>query len=259
MEFQDHFVEAQADPRKRQQTSRQGGYTGGANNLDDIQDAFDILEKVTVEYQVAITNMTAVNTTLMEQVSLYTNHISTKEAENDTLQRAVHNPHGDAKNLKAELSNLKKQSTLEAVEPLSRTGSSKGSQRVKRKGRDYPPPNLVEHPILLETWCWQPHQYNCKNKLQGHKEEATSTTSMGGRKFGITPILLRLGSDAVNNVGLNLVNFSRTENTCSGNPLRNIDTYGIINTGETKNILKLAHLVPTASQLLTWIKSSYQM
>ena len=42
--------------------------------------------------------------------------------------------------------------------------------------------------------------------------------------------LWRLGSNAVNNTTLNLENFSQTKNTCYGNPLKNLDTYGIANT-----------------------------
>ena len=48
------------------------------------------------------------NTTLLDQVALYANLISTKDDDYNTLQRAIINLQGEVKNLMTEILNLKK-------------------------------------------------------------------------------------------------------------------------------------------------------
>ena len=62
---------------------------------------------------------------------------------------------------------------------------------------------------------------------------------MVGRNIGLPTYLLWLGSNSVQKIILNSVNFSRTKNTCSGNPPNNLGTCGIFNTGVTPNYIKV--------------------
>ena len=102
MDFQYHLIEAQADLHELQQTYCKGGYTsGGVHNILGIQDTFANLEQEMVEYWSDITTLTTMNTTLTEQVVLYTNCLSTKEADNEELQMSVRNLQGKVKNIKA--------------------------------------------------------------------------------------------------------------------------------------------------------------
>ena len=88
--FQAHFIEAQANLRERQQPSWQGGYsTGTAHNAIKISMAFANLEQVTAEDRAVIINLTTSNSTLTEQVVLYTNRLSTKEVDNMELQTSI--------------------------------------------------------------------------------------------------------------------------------------------------------------------------
>ena len=54
-----------------------------------------------------MTNLATANSTLTEQVSLYSNRFYAKEAENMALQTAIKNLQGEFSNLKAEVANLK--------------------------------------------------------------------------------------------------------------------------------------------------------
>ena len=63
---------------------------------------------------------------------------------------------------------------------------------------------------------------------------------MGGGKSGLSTDLWRLGSGALQKLKLNLVDFSQTKNTCSGNPPNNLDTYDISKTGATQNYIKFS-------------------
>ena len=82
-----HFIEAQADLREYQQTTRQRGYTiAGVNNLVEIRDAFVNLVQATAEDQAVVTNLMTENITLTEKVVIYTNRLSTKEEDNEASQ-----------------------------------------------------------------------------------------------------------------------------------------------------------------------------
>ena len=59
-----------------------------------------------VEDHAAVTNLTAANSTLTMRVALYSNCLSTKEAENLALQTATKKLQGEVKNLKAEVATL---------------------------------------------------------------------------------------------------------------------------------------------------------
>ena len=101
---------AQADLHKYHKTSHQGGYRndGGANNTMEIQQEFYNLAQATAEDHTSFTNLTTENSTFPEQVTLYTNHLPTKEMKNEALYTAVKNLQGYFKNVKAEVSTLKR-------------------------------------------------------------------------------------------------------------------------------------------------------
>ena len=87
--FQAHFIEAQADLRELQKTYHQGGYhTGTEKNAMEMSMTFANLEQATAEYCSAVTNLNTANSTLTEQVALYTNRLSAKESDNMALQTA---------------------------------------------------------------------------------------------------------------------------------------------------------------------------
>ena len=69
---------------------------------------FSNLAQATLEDRAALTNLTTVNSTLMEQVAMYTNNLSTKEADNMALQTTIRNLQGELKNLKAKMYSPKK-------------------------------------------------------------------------------------------------------------------------------------------------------
>ena len=91
MDLQSHLINAQDDLCEQHRKSYQGGYTGGANTMVRIQDESSNLDQVTVEYWAVATNLTATNSKLTNQVALYANLLSTKEANNVSLQRDVLN------------------------------------------------------------------------------------------------------------------------------------------------------------------------
>ena len=66
------------------------------------------MSQATAEDRTAITNLTTAIRTLIEQVALYSNRLSTKEVDNMTLHTAVRNLQGKLKKLKAEIQNFKK-------------------------------------------------------------------------------------------------------------------------------------------------------
>ena len=61
-----------------------------------------------MEDHAAITNLTTANINLTEQVAFYANCLSTKEVDNMLPQISTRNLQGEFKNLKAEVSRLKK-------------------------------------------------------------------------------------------------------------------------------------------------------
>ena len=63
--------------------------------------SFSNLAQATAEDRAAVINLVTANSTLTEQVVLYSNRLSTKEVDNMTLHTAVRNLQGKLKNLKA--------------------------------------------------------------------------------------------------------------------------------------------------------------
>ena len=55
---------------------------------------FARLVQATVEYQVAITNLAMENLALTDQLAIYSNHLFTKEADNEALQKVARNLQG---------------------------------------------------------------------------------------------------------------------------------------------------------------------
>ena len=55
---------------------------------------FSNLGQVTEEYRAAVINLTMANSTLNEQVEMYTNRLSTKEVDNVSLQPEMENYRG---------------------------------------------------------------------------------------------------------------------------------------------------------------------
>ena len=95
MDFQAHFIEAQANLHEQQQTYHQEGYTSVvSHNLVRIQDEFSNLAQALAEDWAAIKNPTKSNSTLTNKVALYANHLSNKEVETGALQKAVRNLQG---------------------------------------------------------------------------------------------------------------------------------------------------------------------
>ena len=74
-----------------------GYHTITVNNVTEISMAFSNLEQATAEDCAAVTNLITVNNTLTEQVVLYKNRLSTKEAYNMSLQTAMRNLQGELK------------------------------------------------------------------------------------------------------------------------------------------------------------------
>ena len=70
--------------------------------------AFVNLVQATAEDRTAVTNLMTANSTLREQVAMYANRLSTKEADNMELQTAIRSFQGELKNLKAKIYSLKK-------------------------------------------------------------------------------------------------------------------------------------------------------
>ena len=64
------------------------------------------MEQVTAEDRAAVANPIMVNITMMEQVALYANRLSAKEADNMALQTSMNNLQGEIKNLNAEVTSL---------------------------------------------------------------------------------------------------------------------------------------------------------
>ena len=73
------------------------------NDVTAISVAFANLAQATAEDRAAVTNLTTTNSTIIEKVALYSNRLSTKEADNMALQTAVMNFQVELKTLKAEI------------------------------------------------------------------------------------------------------------------------------------------------------------
>ena len=83
-------------------------------------------------------NLTTANITLTKQVVLYTNRLSTKEADNVALQTAIKNLQVKVKNLKAEVANLKKSGHSRAAGAANK-GNGRMTPRWKREGQAHHP------------------------------------------------------------------------------------------------------------------------
>ena len=113
----------------------------------DMSVAFANLAQSTAEDRAAVTIMKTANSTLTEQVALYTNRLSAKESDNMALQTAVSNPQGELKNLKAQVASLKK------------SGHSGGAGAVNKDNGIFLPKWKREvqyhHPTWwITTYCW---------------------------------------------------------------------------------------------------------
>ena len=93
-----HFIEAQADLRERQETSRQGGY--GDNNLVFIKEAFTNIAHATAEDRAAVSNLTDKNRHLASQMAAQANNLMNKDAAMDTTQKIILQLQGELKTLK---------------------------------------------------------------------------------------------------------------------------------------------------------------
>ena len=134
-----------------------------------------------------MTNLATANSTLTEQVSLYSNRLYTKEADNMALQTAIKNLQGQVKNLKAWVANLKK-SGNSGVAGAADKDNSRMTPRWKRERQSH------HSTWSSTTYCWihgaVGHSVSeCKNKRPGQKKEATETTSMGGSTFALPKVL----------------------------------------------------------------------
>ena len=125
------------------------GYADGANNLVGMQDEFSNLEQATLEDQVAVTNLKYVNTTLTDQVALYTNHLSSKDAENSTLQREVLNLQGENKTHEHENESIKGY-RFTGGSGVNYNSMGEIYKKIMQKGKQATP-KLVESPLLLDT------------------------------------------------------------------------------------------------------------
>ena len=110
--FQAHPIEAQANLRERQKTSRQDGY--GANNLVGIEGAFANLSQETAEDRAKVTNLTDSNKHLENQVAEKSNNMAIKDVAINTMQKLI-------QKLQEYIRTLK---TRQAVLGNKKTGSS---------------------------------------------------------------------------------------------------------------------------------------
>ena len=107
--------------------------------------SFSNIAQATAEDCAIVANLKTANSTLTKKVTLYSNHLSTKDEDNVALQTAMKNLQGEIKNLKAKVSTLK------------RSGQSGGASATKHK-RLIPDPKWkrevqAHHP----TWWSTPY------------------------------------------------------------------------------------------------------
>ena len=198
--------------------------------------AFANMAQSTAYNCAAVTNLMTANITFTKQVVVYSNHLSTKEADNVALQTAMKNLQGEVKKLKAGVSTLKS------------SGHSSGASATKHNSRR-PEPKWNREVQAQHSTSWSTPYYwihwtgghsgaECKRNKPCHKAEATAKKKSGVITFGLTQGLLNLGSLTitikVTNNELNLeilANFSQTKNTCSRHPPTRIEQYGIADSG----------------------------
>ena len=100
--FQAHFIEAQAELRERQKTSRQGGY--GSKNLVGIEESSTNLAHAMAENRAEVTNFTDSNIHLAAQVAAQAKNMMKKDAAMETMQNIILQIQGELNNLKAKRS-----------------------------------------------------------------------------------------------------------------------------------------------------------
>ena len=122
------------------------------------------------------------NSTLTDQVSLYANRLSIKEADNNVLQTAIKNLQVEVKNLKAEVANIKKSDHSGGTGAANKDNNIM-SLRWKQEGQ-------TDQPTWWSTtYCWShgPGVHlgeDFKNRRAVHKAEDTERTGIIGSKFG---------------------------------------------------------------------------
>ena len=160
--FQAHFIEAQADLRERQKTSRQGRY--GANNLVVIEEAFTNLAQATAEDRAAVTNLTDENRHLATQVAAQANNMATKDASMDTMSKIIQQLQGEINTLKSK----------QAGQTTKKTNLS-----------DYKKRNWWSSKYFWTHGFGGHDGESCFKKSYGHKDKATSLNMTGGSTRGI--------------------------------------------------------------------------
>ena len=109
--------------------------------------AFSNLAQAKAEDIFSVTNLTTANSTLTKQVPMYTNRLSTKEADNMVLQTAIKNLQGKVKNLKDEVANLRNSYHSSGASAANKD-NFRMTPRWKREGQ-------AHHPTCWSTiYCW---------------------------------------------------------------------------------------------------------
>ena len=108
--------------------------------------AFFNLEQANLEYCAAITNLTTANSTLILQVTMYANCLSTKEVDNMALQAAMKKLQGEVKNLKSEVSSLNNSGHSGGASAANKD-NCRMTPRWKREGQSH-------HPTWWSTTYW---------------------------------------------------------------------------------------------------------
>ena len=160
--FQACFIEAQADLRERQQTSRQGVYR--ANNLVGIKKAFVNLSQAAPEDRVVVTNLTDANKHLANQVANQANHMATKYSAVDTMQKLIQKLQGGIKTL----------TTRQAGQSTKNTGSSGYKKRIWWTSPCCWTHGAVGHKVI-----------DCKLKAEGRNYKSTASNRMDGNTRGL--------------------------------------------------------------------------
>ena len=145
---------------------------------------FDNLAQATVEDRVVVNKLTTAKITPTEQAALYTNPLSTKEADNVALQTAM-------KKLKMEV-----KTSAPKLPPSIGQATSRGASTTKHKrGRPYPKwkrEGQSTHPTWWSTsYCWSHgaggHSgAEFKRKKPDHKTRANARKGSGGTTFGLS-------------------------------------------------------------------------
>ena len=104
-----------------------------------------------------MTNLTTVKSTFTKKVELYTNRLSTKEADNMALQTAIKNLQGEVNNLKLEVANLKNSGHYGSARAANKD-NGRITPMWKLEGQSHNP-------------TWRSTTYCCIHGAGGHAEE----------------------------------------------------------------------------------------